>query len=199
MSFNEFLNKVESVEKLVSTSELLRNESKRLKNECNIKSQKDFSDEYDDIVRENRLLRIGILGRVKAGKSSFLNALLFNGEDILPKAATPMTAALSIIEYGEKNGFSVDFYSRADLEDIESKAKQYESMLEKGIAQKIATLKENEQQKGEKNPNMEDLEQKAKNSVQRELKQNNERLCACYEQNELIKKKQNFFCRIRVA
>lgn len=188
MSFNEFLNKVESVEKLVSTSELLCNESKRLKSECNIKSQKNFSDEYDDIVRENRLLRIGILGRVKAGKSSFLNALLFNGEDILPKAATPMTAALSIIEYGEENGFSVDFYSNDDLEDIESKAKQYESMLEKSIAQKVATLKENARRKGEENPNMEDLEQKAKNSVQRELKQNNERLCACYEQNELIKK-----------
>lgn len=186
MSFNEFLNKVESVEKLVSASELLRNESKRLKNECNIKSQKDFSDEYNDIVRENRLLRIGILGRVKAGKSSFLNALLFGGEDILPKAATPMTAALSIIEYGEENGFSVDFYSKADLADIESKAKQYESMLKESIEKKIATLKENARQKGE-SPKAEDLE-KAESTAKWQLKQNNERLCACYEQNELIKK-----------
>ena len=48
------------------------------------------------------VLRIGIVGQVKAGKSSFINALLFDGNDILPKASTPMTAALTVIKYSEK-------------------------------------------------------------------------------------------------
>ncbi len=185
MSFNEFLNKLDKVENIVSTSGLLAKTIKSLREECNIKSQKKFSDEYGDIMRENRLLRIGILGRVKAGKSSFLNALLFGGDDILPKAATPMTAALSIIEYGEENGLRVDFYSEADLDKIEKDAQKYESMLKESIAQKIATLKENARQRDE-SPKA-DLEQNAEKIVKRELKQKEERLCACYEQNELIK------------
>ena len=186
MSFNEFLNRLNGVEKLVSTSELLRNESAIFKHKHNIKSAEAFREEYNDKMQENRLLRIGILGRVKAGKSSFLNALLFDGKDILPKAATPMTAALSIIEYGEENGFSVDFYSEEDLDDIQSKAKQYESMLEEGKKQKFDAFKKEAPQKGE-NPNTDDLEKKAEFRAKSELKQNNERLCACHEQNELIK------------
>jgi tRNA U34 5-carboxymethylaminomethyl modifying GTPase MnmE/TrmE len=50
---------------------------------------------------EGRNLRIAIVGQMKAGKSSFLNALLFP-VDVLPKAATPMTAALTRIGYAEK-------------------------------------------------------------------------------------------------
>ena len=42
-------------------------------------------------------LRIGIMGRVKAGKSTFLNALLFDGQPVLPQAATPKTANLTRI------------------------------------------------------------------------------------------------------
>ena len=55
--------------------------------------------EYDQQIDANRDLQIGIVGRVKAGKSSLLNALLFSGESILPKAPTPMTAALTILSY----------------------------------------------------------------------------------------------------
>ena len=39
-----------------------------------------------DSQSESRILKIGVVVEVKAGKSSFLNALIFNGEDILPKA-----------------------------------------------------------------------------------------------------------------
>lgn len=185
MSFNEFLNKVEKISSIVEANEILRDESANLRREYFIKSVDEFKRDQAELERKERLLKIGILGRVKAGKSSFLNALIFGGENILPKAATPMTAALSIIEYGKENGFSVDFYSKADLEDIESKAKQYESMLKESIEKKIATLKENARQKGE-SPKAEDLE-KAESNAKWQLKQNNERLCACYEQNELIK------------
>jgi hypothetical protein len=55
---------------------------------------------------EGRKLKIGIIGQIKAGKSTFLNELLFNGESVLPEASTPMTAALTEITYGE--GFSAE-------------------------------------------------------------------------------------------
>ena len=71
-----------------------------------------------DKNNNDRDLKLGILGRVKAGKSSFLNALIFNGKNILPKAATPMTAALTILEFGEKFEAKVDFFSKEELNDI---------------------------------------------------------------------------------
>ena len=56
-----------------------------------------------DFYREDRRLNIGVVGQVKAGKSSFLNTLLFEGKEILPKASTPKTATLTKMEYSEKN------------------------------------------------------------------------------------------------
>lgn len=78
---------------------------------------------------QNRLMNIGIVGRVKAGKSSLLNALIFDGEPILPKAATPMTAALTTITWGEVFQAKVEFYSETDIAAIRFKADQFEQRL----------------------------------------------------------------------
>lgn len=53
---------------------------------------------------ENDVLTIGVIGQMKCGKSTFLNAFVFK-DDILPAATTPMTAALSVITYGEKEAY----------------------------------------------------------------------------------------------
>lgn len=79
---------------------------------------------------EGRLLKIGIVGEVKAGKSSFLNALIFQGEDILPKAGTPMTAALTKISYSPQPMAKIVFYSRKDWEVVEGYAEEYEKVFE---------------------------------------------------------------------
>ena len=50
---------------------------------------------------EKDTLTIGVIGQMKCGKSTFLNAFIFEN-DVLPAATTPMTAALSVITYGEK-------------------------------------------------------------------------------------------------
>lgn len=76
--------------------------------------------------REGRDLVIAIVGRVKSGKSSFLNALLFNGESVLPQAATPMTAALTFIRYDETCHAEVEFFSAADWETFKIKAQKCE-------------------------------------------------------------------------
>lgn len=70
--------------------------------------------------RRGKTLRLGIVGSVKAGKSTFLNALLFNGEDVLPKAATPMTASLTRLGFSENQYLNFVFYTHEDWQIIES-------------------------------------------------------------------------------
>ncbi|MBQ9418774.1 MAG: dynamin family protein [Synergistaceae bacterium] len=96
-----------------------------------------ISDKYSDIMKEDSALKLGIVGRVKAGKSSFLNALLFDGRDVLPKAATPMTAALTKINYSEtgKNEAKVVFYSVSEWEKIEGLARECEQIFQAAFDQ----------------------------------------------------------------
>jgi hypothetical protein len=82
------------------------------------------------------LLRLGIIGRVKAGKSSLLNGLLFDGQEVLPKAATPMTAALTILTYGDDFLAEVEFYDANEIDKIERLHAQYEAEF----AQKLSDL-----------------------------------------------------------
>ena len=74
----------------------------------------DFKEGGNSLLKESSLLRIGVVGQVKAGKSSFLNSLFFDGESVLPKASTPMTAGLTVLEYSDKNYFVVEYYAQED-------------------------------------------------------------------------------------
>lgn len=188
MSFGEFINKLNELEDIINTSELLREKATVLRKEWAIKSLKDFQSEQDELEKENRLLRIGILGKVKAGKSSFLNALLFNGESILPEAATPMTAALSVLEYAKTPSLSVEFYSQEDLSEIKEKAKQYEKMLKEQEKQEFERLKELELKKVQNKAQIDEAKLRANAQIlaTKKLKQELEELCACYEQNARI-------------
>ena len=58
----------------------------------------------------NDVLTLGVIGQMKCGKSTFLNAFVF-GDTVLPSATTPMTAALSVITYGENKKLVAEFYS----------------------------------------------------------------------------------------
>ncbi len=78
----------------------------------------------------DRNLRIAVVGQMKAGKSSFLNAAFF-GFDLLPKADTPMTAALTRIAYAEKPRAEVVFYDADDWADMRAKADEYHHQYEK--------------------------------------------------------------------
>lgn len=86
-----------------------------------------FQRTAEQVVQENRLLRIGIIGQIKRGKSSFINTLLFNSEDMLPKAATPMTAALTRIRYAEQASASVEFYTLEEWRRVTSQAETAEA------------------------------------------------------------------------
>lgn len=61
-------------------------------------------------------LTIGVIGQMKCGKSTFLNAFVF-GDTVLPAATTPMTAALSVITYGEQKRVVAEFYTADEWEE----------------------------------------------------------------------------------
>lgn len=91
----------------------------------------DLKDRIKESTQEGRVLRIGVVGQMKAGKSSFLNALIFEGEDILPKAITPMTAALTKIGYSNTPSAKICFYSYSEWENINKYAEEYKMEFSK--------------------------------------------------------------------
>lgn len=89
------------------------------------------------ILNDNSLLCIGVVGQMKAGKSSFLNSLLFDGDTVLPIAATPMTAGLTTLQYTtDKNVLEICYYSKEDWEMIENEASVYRELLEQLLEEK---------------------------------------------------------------
>lgn len=107
-----------------------------------------FEADIESAKQENRVLRIGIVGQIKRGKSSFLNSLLFDGKSVLPKAATPMTAALTKISYSEQPSATVEFYSKKEwakvLEQahkVEQDEKNYQEQLNEFQASKAPGFK----------------------------------------------------------
>ncbi|WP_238531749.1 dynamin family protein [Nitritalea halalkaliphila] len=85
---------------------------------------------------------ISVCGQINAGKSSFINFLLFNGRPILPADDTPWTAKLCSICYGEKNSAVVKYYSQESWEKIKKqeflneageKLNYYETFLKEDV------------------------------------------------------------------
>lgn len=103
---------------------------KKLKEEFNAKERGS-----DILLADNSVLKIGIVGQVKAGKSSFLNALFFDGENILPRASTPMTAGLTVLKYSEENKFVVEYFNEKEWQFFEDKASEYDKIIQMGKAQ----------------------------------------------------------------
>lgn len=66
-------------------------------------------------------LTIGVIGQMKCGKSTFLNTFVFE-DTILPAATTPMTAALSVITYGDKEQIEAEFYTADEWEEQKMQA-----------------------------------------------------------------------------
>lgn len=69
---------------------------------------------------ESDMLSIGVVGQMKVGKSTLINALIF-GEELLPTSEIPMTAALTYITFGEKFCAKVENITEADFIEIENK------------------------------------------------------------------------------
>ena len=94
--------RIEHTSRIISEyQDLLGSDVNSLRHEANVHSVEAISNTLNSLQDQGRVLQVGIIGRVKAGKSSLLNALFFGGASVLPHAATPMTAALTTLTYGE--------------------------------------------------------------------------------------------------
>lgn len=116
-----------------------------------LQEKRDFADEEDllsfhersenvlqnllDAKKEGRDLCIGIVGTVKAGKSTLLNALFFEGKDILPKAATPMTAALTKLTYSEEACAEIYYYTQDEWKNITVQAENFQALVDRRYAE----------------------------------------------------------------
>ncbi len=91
---------------------------------------------------EKDTLTIGVIGQMKCGKSTFLNSFVFK-DDVLPAAITPMTAALSVITYGEKEHIVAEFYTADEWAEQKMQALREESEATDTLdASKIKAAKE---------------------------------------------------------
>ena len=185
-----------NLENIISKyQDLIGTEAKNLQQEYSIDTSQKTEEAIEKINNGNRLLQIGILGRVKAGKSSLINALLFDGKSILPKAATPMTAALTIISYGEELSAEVEFFKHEDIENIKREADEYNVKLKKLIDKEYYPLEKKEIKKLEDKrviksdlnkiiltpKQKDDIRLKAEKRAKREIKKNMT-LISSYEQ-----------------
>ena len=123
---NAYLQQARQIEQTLSEHQELFDEGKFLDFQSVTTT---LETEIQRAQQDARKLSIGIVGAMKAGKSSFLNACIFGGRDVLPKAATPMTAALTRIRYSETPQATVHFYEQKDWEKIEDNAQKYEEQL----------------------------------------------------------------------
>ena len=172
----------QTLENLVQENDLV-GELQGIEKEHGIRPSAELKEALDEKMEPERDLKIGILGRVKAGKSSLLNALVFKGQNVLPKAATPMTAALTVLEYGDRFEASIEYYSQDEIETIKSKHATCQNILENSQKERFAELKE-KNKTGESDSK---LQESAREYAIKKLKKDEVSLYAYYEQYEQIK------------
>jgi GTPase SAR1 family protein len=81
-----------------------------------------LSQEIERLTQHSENLRRGVfrflvLGDMKRGKSTFLNALL--GQNLLPSDVTPCTALLTVVKYGTSEKVTVYYNDRQQPEEID--------------------------------------------------------------------------------
>jgi predicted GTPase len=129
---HEFIGKLEKIESLIAIyDDVIDGDTKNLKQEYAIISSEKIKQALEKAAEDERLLNIGIIGRVKAGKSSLLNSIFFDGKPVLPEAATPMTAALTVLRYGDTFSAMVDYFTTDDLSIIKKAYNSYKPRWDK--------------------------------------------------------------------
>uniref|UniRef100_A0A7V4KDW9 Dynamin N-terminal domain-containing protein n=1 Tax=Fervidobacterium pennivorans TaxID=93466 RepID=A0A7V4KDW9_FERPE len=180
-NFEQLIELREKLEEVLNANfDLIEDEFYSVKYDNYIESTKQLKELFEKEQEKGRYLNVGIVGRVKAGKSSLLNAILFDGETILPKAATPMTAALTVVTYDDKYSIEVEYFTQEDITDFKNKYEQYKSAYAKLVDKKIQELREKSKDFGEQ------IRKRAEILAKREL-ENKVELVAAYEQYIKIK------------
>ncbi|GHR16785.1 hypothetical protein VN1248_08460 [Helicobacter pylori] len=144
MNAQELIQKNDLIEKVIKEQGLQEKAGPFISENAVIKTE-----ELEETLRElqdtDRDLKVGIIGRVKAGKSSLLNALIFEGKEVLPKATTPMTASLTILKYAQNLSAEAQFYDEQDMEELKRDHERYEREFQRIVDEEVKKLEEKRQ------------------------------------------------------
>lgn len=141
MNAQELIKKSALIEKTLQEQGLQERAKPFMSDNAVIKTE-ELEKTLKELQDTNRDLKVGIIGRVKAGKSSLLNALIFEGVEVLPKAATPMTASLTILKYAKTLSAEVEFYSPKDIAELENEHERYVREFNKIVGEEVKKQKE---------------------------------------------------------
>ncbi len=144
MNAQELIQKNALVEKVIKEQGLQEKAGPFISENAVIKTE-ELEKTLKGMQAENRGLKVVIIGRVKAGKSSLLNALIFEGKEVLPKAATPMTASLTILKYAQNLSAETQFYDKQDIEELKRDHERYEREFQRIVDEEIKKLEEKQQ------------------------------------------------------
>lgn len=141
MNTQELIKKSALIEKTLQ-EQGLQEKAKPFMSENAVIKTEELEKTLKEMQAEDRDLKVGIIGRVKAGKSSLLNALIFEGVEVLPKAATPMTASLTILKYAQTLSAEVEFYSPKDIAELENEHERYVREFNRIVGEEVKKQKE---------------------------------------------------------
>ncbi|MCQ2763369.1 dynamin-like GTPase family protein [Helicobacter pylori] len=141
MNAQELIKKSALVEKTLQEQGLQERARPFISDNAVIKTE-ELEKTLKEMQAKDRDLKVGIIGRVKAGKSSLLNALIFEGVEVLPKAATPMTASLTILKYANTLSAEVEFYSPKDIAELKNEHERYVREFNKIVDEEVKKQKE---------------------------------------------------------
>ncbi len=141
MNVQELIQKSALIEKTLKEQGLQERARPFMSDNAVIKTE-ELEKTLKELQDTNRDLKVGIIGRVKAGKSSLLNALIFEGVEVLPKAATPMTASLTILKYAKTLSAEVEFYSPKDIAELENEHERYVREFNRIVEEEVKKQKE---------------------------------------------------------
>ncbi len=141
MNAQELIKKSALIEKTLK-EQGLQEKAKPFMSENAVIKTEELEKTLKEMQAEDRDLKVGIIGRVKAGKSSLLNALIFEGVEVLPKAATPMTASLTLLKYAQTLSAEVEFYSPKDIAELENEHERYVREFNRIIEEEVKKQKE---------------------------------------------------------
>ncbi|WP_183030621.1 dynamin family protein [Helicobacter pylori] len=141
MNAQELIKKSALIEKTLQEQGLQEKARPFISDNSVIKTE-ELEKTLKELQDTNRDLKVGIIGRVKAGKSSLLNALIFEGVEVLPKAATPMTASLTILKYADTLSAEVEFYSPKDILELKNEHERYVREFNRIVDEEVKKQKE---------------------------------------------------------
>ncbi|WP_187846171.1 dynamin family protein [Helicobacter pylori] len=141
MNAQELIKKSALIEKTLQEQGLQERAKPFMSDNAVIKTE-ELEKTLKEMQAEGRDLKVGIIGRVKAGKSSLLNALIFEGVEVLPKAATPMTASLTLLKYAQNLSAEVEFYSPKDILELENEHERYVREFNRIVEEEVKKQKE---------------------------------------------------------